>query len=176
MHGKPGQDYLADFATIGAKPGCSPAELEAAWRRRVSSLHPDRAPSRDGADDPVRRELLSEINGAYRRLRHFQRRHGRMPGSAPGPAAGQRVDLQWDPEHRPWHRPVGPTWLLALFNASLLALLAIVVWILLERLGIRDDDGPGGRADAVECVPDPRPARADGHQRAPLRNSTTSTV
>lgn len=178
MHSKPGQDYLADFATIGAKPGCSPAELKAAWRRRVSDLHPDRVRPA-GVDDDVRsREVLAEINGAYRRLRHFQRRHGRMPGSAPAPGFPGSGEAPWEPDSRPWPRGASRTWWLAVFNTALLVLLALLVWVLLERLGIRDHDGPGGRACAVECLP-PSPVSlrlAPQHHLAPLRNSTTSTV
>lgn len=176
MRGKPGQDYLADFATIGAEPGCTPAELEAAWRRRVSDLHPDRSSPDGRAADGERREVLSEINGAYRRLRHFQRRHGRMPGSAPAPGAANDGNVPWDPEPRAW-RPERRTWVLALFNAALLGVLAVLVWILLERLGVRDHDGPGGGADAADCAPAlPGPGSGERHHRAPLRNSTTSTV
>lgn len=176
MRGKPGQDYLADFATIGAEPGCSPSELEAAWRRRVSDLHPDRSRP-DGAEDAVdRRHSLSEINGAYRRLRHFQRRHGRMPGAARPPAGNWHADLDRESEHRSWATPTGRTWLLALFNASLLALLAILVWILLERAGIRDHGGPGRGAEAIECAAPGGTAHPPCPHLAPLRNSTTSTV
>lgn len=177
MHGKPGQDYLADFATIGAKPGCSPAELEAAWRRRVSDLHPDRARPGAPAGDDERREVLSEINGAYRRLRHFQRRHGRMPGSAPASGVAGGTDRERDPEHEAWRRPTSRAWLIALFNAALLGLVAVLVWVLLEHLGIRDHDGPGGGADAAQCAPGTeRQCNALVHHRAPFRNSTTSTV
>lgn len=176
MNGKPGQDYLADFATIGAQPGCSVVELEAAWRRRVSDLHPDRPPAGDGAGGTDQRALLSDINGAYRRLRHFQRRHGRLPGSPSPPGAGHAPDPGWARQNTRWHGPAAPTWLLAVFNASLLGLLAILVWLALERLGISDHDGPGRRADAAESTSPPRAPAMDAHHRAPLRKRTTSTV
>lgn len=166
MHGKPGQDYLADFATIGAEPGCSPCELEAAWRRRVSDLHPDRQRPADG-DRP---QTLSEINGAYRRLRRFQRRHGRMPGTEPVAHPRREPPMAFAPRTRP-SRGASRTWLLALFNIALLCLLATLVWMLLERIGIRDHDAPMRRASAVAMQD-----IGDAHHRAPFRNSTTSTV
>lgn len=177
MRSKPGQDYLADFATIGAKPGCSPAELEAAWRRRVSDLHPDRARPGNLNGDTDARDVLAEINGAYRRLRDFQRRHGRMPGSpaAPGPRA--TGDSHWEPDRAPRLGGAGRTWLLALFNASLLGLLAILVWVLLERMGVRDRGGPGVRACVEECAPPVfASSTRDRDHLAPFRNNTTSTV
>jgi hypothetical protein len=46
----------------------------------VSDLHPDRA--QDGLDLATRTRLMHELTAAYRRLRNFEREHGRLPGGA----------------------------------------------------------------------------------------------
>jgi hypothetical protein len=73
-------DYLSDFARLGLQPGCSLETLERTWRRAVSDLHPDRA--QDGLDLATRTRLMHELTAAYRRLRNFEREHGRLPGGA----------------------------------------------------------------------------------------------
>jgi len=82
-------DYLADYALLGLQPGCSLLTLERAWRQGVSALHPDRAAP---DSDPARLgRRMHELSAAYRRLRQFEREHGRLPGAplpAPMSAAG----------------------------------------------------------------------------------------
>ena len=73
-------DYLSDFARLGLQPGCSLETLERTWRRAVSDLHPDRA--QDGLDLATRSRRMHELTAAYRRLRNFEREHGRLPGGA----------------------------------------------------------------------------------------------
>jgi hypothetical protein len=81
-------DYLADYACLGLQPGCSLEALERRWRRAVSELHPDRG---GGTDIGARSRQLRELTLAYRRLRSFEREHGRLPGGAP--PAGAAVHL-----------------------------------------------------------------------------------
>jgi hypothetical protein len=94
-------DYLADYRTLGCVPGCTPAELERAWRTALSRSHPDRADPLLHADAAAQTQSL---NTAYRRLREFSQRHGRLPGASvsPGapPAAGKSAD-----EHAPARAP-----------------------------------------------------------------------
>ncbi len=79
-------DYLADYRTLGCRPGCSLSELEQAWRSAMRVAHPDRAPDGERAAAAVRAQ---ELNMAFRRLRDFSRRHGRLPGNTPESAARQ---------------------------------------------------------------------------------------
>ena len=78
-------DYLADYRRLGLSEGCSLRELQQAWRRLVAHKHPDRAQS-DAAS-----ESLAELTQAYRRLRRFERRYGRMPGQSSPPSAEPEV-------------------------------------------------------------------------------------
>lgn len=71
-------DYLADYARLGLQPGCSVETLERTWRLAVRDLHPDRASDR--ADAETRSRQLHLLTAAYRRLRQFEREHGRLPG------------------------------------------------------------------------------------------------
>jgi hypothetical protein len=71
-------DYLADYARLGLQPGCSLETLERTWRLAVRDLHPDRAV--EGLDPQARSRRLHEVTAAYRRLRGFEREHGRLPG------------------------------------------------------------------------------------------------
>ena len=77
-------DYLADYRTLGCHPGCSANQLEQAWRAALSRAHPDRAPPGKQAEAAARAQAL---NTAYRRLRGFAQRHGRLPGQPDGHAA-----------------------------------------------------------------------------------------
>jgi molecular chaperone DnaJ len=80
------------YRELGLKPSADDAQLKAAWRRLVSTWHPDRNPSREAA---VR---IQRINKAYDHLRRA--RHG-ADDSPPGPktappsaqtATAQRVE------------------------------------------------------------------------------------
>jgi hypothetical protein len=71
-------DYLADYALLQLQPGCSLETLERAWRKAVSELHPDR--DRNGSEAARRLPTLQDITVAYKRLRLFEREHGRLPG------------------------------------------------------------------------------------------------
>lgn len=95
-------DYLADYRALGCAPGCSPAELERAWRVAMSRVHPDRVPP-DQRAEAIRQS--QRVNAAYRRLRAFAQQHGRLPGS--GVAAWPTVSAatrESDP-HAPSGRP-----------------------------------------------------------------------
>ncbi|TDR44967.1 hypothetical protein DFR29_105150 [Tahibacter aquaticus] len=65
-------DYLADYRLLGLQPGCDLPTLEKTWRRRLAELHPDRA-------GPAGADALHSANVAFRRLRAFERQHGRLP-------------------------------------------------------------------------------------------------
>jgi hypothetical protein len=57
---------------LGLSPGASPDTLKPAWRRAVSTLHPDR-------NGPQADRELAEVNAAFQRLQAFAQRHGRLP-------------------------------------------------------------------------------------------------
>lgn len=69
-------DFAALYRELGVDANCSPVELRAAWRRRVSKLHPDLGGS---AEDTGR---LQELNRLYDAAVEFHGRFGRMPGAA----------------------------------------------------------------------------------------------
>lgn len=72
-------DFTAMYRELGVDATCSLADLRAAWRRRVSKLHPDQGGS---AEDTGR---LQELNRRYDAALAFHARFGRLPGA---PAAG----------------------------------------------------------------------------------------
>ncbi|MBE5316896.1 MAG: J domain-containing protein [Xanthomonadales bacterium] len=85
-------DYLADYARLGLQPGCSVDALQRTWRLAVRDLHPDRIAA--GLDEASRSQRLHELTAAYRRLRSFEREHGRLPGGTlaePLPVQGFQV-------------------------------------------------------------------------------------
>jgi hypothetical protein len=79
-------DFAALYRELGVDANCSPAELRAAWRRRVSKLHPDMGGS---AEDTGR---LQELNRLYDAAVEFHGRFGRMPGAA-STAAGTPIAI-----------------------------------------------------------------------------------
>lgn len=87
-------DYLADYRRLGLAEDCSLRELQQAWRRLVAEQHPDRAQS-DAAS-----AALVEMTQAYRRLRRFEQRYGRLPAQALPQSA--------KPAHRPLDVPAAP--------------------------------------------------------------------
>jgi len=79
-------DYLSDYQRLGVNADCSLHDLQQAWRRAVAAHHPDRA-----APDSASMTLV-ELTQAYRRLRNFERRYGRLPGQVlPPPRANESV-------------------------------------------------------------------------------------
>lgn len=85
-------DYLADYRLLGLQPGCSLQTLERTWRRAVSALHPDRSRA-EGLEPAAAQQRLFVLTQAYRRLREFERQHGRLPGGA-APALAPQAGLQ----------------------------------------------------------------------------------
>lgn len=70
-------DFAALYRELGVDPGCTPAELRRAWRRRVAKLHPDLG---GDAEDTGR---LQQLNRLYDAAVDFHTRYGRMPGAPP---------------------------------------------------------------------------------------------
>ena len=70
-------DFAALYRELGVDPGCTPAELRRAWRRRVAKLHPDLG---GDAEDTGR---LQQLNRLYDAAVDFHARYGRLPGASP---------------------------------------------------------------------------------------------
>ncbi|MFZ5638702.1 MAG: hypothetical protein ACOY82_19165 [Pseudomonadota bacterium] len=166
-------DFAALFRELGVDAACSPAELRAAWRRRVSKLHPDLGGS---AEDTGR---LQELNRLYDAAVDFHARFGRMPG-APVPggvdetmsgsagsahasaAHAELRDAVWrradtTSEGTPGARSAAgfgrisrslfSAWLAVVVSAALL----VLGWRIVERAAER---APEGAAPTTEAVPE----------------------
>lgn len=79
-------DFAALYRELELVPGCSPAQLRAAYRRRVSRLHPDQGGS------PENTGRLQQLNRLYRAALEFERAHGRLPGAGSGATASEWPD------------------------------------------------------------------------------------
>ncbi|KRA21102.1 MULTISPECIES: J domain-containing protein [unclassified Lysobacter] len=101
-------DLTLLYSELGLRPNCSLEELQLAYRRRISELHP----RRPGAKPPLQDSAyLCDLIGLYTTATRFHRRYGRLPGEAPhriggGPAHGglSRAHAAGSPrpfEHRP---------------------------------------------------------------------------
>ena len=93
-------DFAALYRELGLAPGCSSAHLRAAYRRRVSRLHPDQG---GDAEDTGR---LQQLNRLYRAALDFERAHGRLPGDGGGAAGDSRAST---PAPDTWADPHPPT-------------------------------------------------------------------
>ncbi|NUO76383.1 MAG: J domain-containing protein [Lysobacter sp.] len=73
-------DLTLLYSELGLKPNCSLEELQLAYRRRISELHP----RRPGAKLPSQESAyLCDLIGLYTTATRFHRRYGRLPGEAP---------------------------------------------------------------------------------------------
>jgi hypothetical protein len=73
-------DLTTLYSELGLKPNCSLAELQLAYRRRISELQPNRT---GGAQSPESTAVLRDLIGLYTTASRFHRRYGRLPGAAP---------------------------------------------------------------------------------------------
>src|SRR5579885_2063320 len=77
-------DFLLLYEELGLAPGrCTLDEFKRAYRRRISTLHPDRRPH--GGDDAAP-EAMRRLNALYGAAIAFERRFGRLPGAEPSAA------------------------------------------------------------------------------------------
>jgi hypothetical protein len=81
-------DLTLLYSQLGLRPDCSLAELQLAYRRRISELQPDRL--EPGSQSPESSALLRNLIWLYTSASRFHRRYGRLPGAAPNgaPAGG----------------------------------------------------------------------------------------
>ena len=74
-------DLTLLYSELGLKPDCSLAELQLAYRRRISELQPNRMSG--GSQSPESSVVLRDLIGLYTTASRFHRRYGRLPGAAP---------------------------------------------------------------------------------------------
>ena len=73
-------DFLDLYRQLRVAPDCGLQEFKQAYRRLVSTLHPDRKPQ-NYPRSRIRR--LQQLNTQYEAAMEFQRLHGRLPGAPP---------------------------------------------------------------------------------------------
>jgi hypothetical protein len=96
-------DFLDLYRQLRVSPDCSLDEFKRAYRRCVSTLHPDRKPpGQEGYRNSRSAQRLQQLNVQYEAAMDFQRLHGRLPGASPLPAvAPQRAAAPPRPSPRP---------------------------------------------------------------------------
>jgi len=73
-------DLTLLYSELGLRPNCSLAELQLAYRRRISELQPSR---NGGVQSPESVAVLRDLIWLYTSATRFHRRYGRLPGAAP---------------------------------------------------------------------------------------------
>lgn len=73
-------DLTLLYSELGLRPNCSLEELQLAYRRRISELHPRRPGAKLPPQDSA---YLCDLIGLYTTATRFHRRYGRLPGEAP---------------------------------------------------------------------------------------------
>jgi hypothetical protein len=73
-------DFLDLYRQLRVNPDCGLQEFKQAYRRQVSTLHPDGKPE---GYPRTRIQRLQQLNTQYEAAMEFQRLHGRLPGAAP---------------------------------------------------------------------------------------------
>lgn len=78
-------DLTLLYSELGLRPNCSLQELQLAYRRRISELHPRRPGAKPQSQDSA---YLCDLIGLYTTATRFHRRYGRLPGEAPHRVGG----------------------------------------------------------------------------------------
>ncbi|GGA40552.1 J domain-containing protein [Dyella nitratireducens] len=77
-------DFLELYRQLRVSPDCSLEEFKRAYRRCVSTLHPDRKPpGHEGYKNSRSGQRLQQLNVQYEAAMEFHRLHGRLPGAPP---------------------------------------------------------------------------------------------
>ena len=85
-------DLTLLYSQLGLKPDCSLAELQLAYRRRISELQPNHLES--GSQSPEASALLCNLIWLHTTASRFHRRYGRLPGaSAQRPGSGDTPNV-----------------------------------------------------------------------------------
>lgn len=92
-------DFLELYRQLRVSPDCSLDEFKRAYRRCVSTLHPDRTlPGHEGYKNSRSAQRLQQLNVQYDAAMEFLRLHGRLPGATPPPMV---VSPRANPPPRP---------------------------------------------------------------------------
>lgn len=83
-------DLTLLYSQLGLKPDCSLAELQLAYRRRISELQPNRLEA--GSQSPESSALLRNLIWLHTTASRFHRRYGRLPGAAAQRTATESPD------------------------------------------------------------------------------------
>ena len=81
------RDLTLLYSQLGLKPDCSLAELQLAYRRRISELQPNHL--EPGSQSAESSALLRNLIWLYATASRFHRRYGRLPGAAAGRMASE---------------------------------------------------------------------------------------
>lgn len=175
-------DFTAMYRELEVDATCSLADLRAAWRRRVSKLHPDQGGS---AEDTGR---LQELNRRYDAALAFHARFGRLPG-APAPGTLAAVGAVAATPDRSWRRAdadpdvQGAAGFRTLARYSVAVSLIAVILIAVVLLGWRLIDRGGATAEARDSdappatgVADTGNARVDGAETAAPATGATDAI
>lgn len=73
-------DLTLLYSELGLNPNCTLAELQLAYRRRISQLQPNRS---GGEQPPEAVAMLRNLIWLYTSATRFHRRYGRLPGAPP---------------------------------------------------------------------------------------------
>jgi hypothetical protein len=90
-------DFLELYRQLRVSPDCDLQTFKQAYRRRVSTLHPDR--KLQGYADSRSAQRLQQLNVQYDAAIEFQRLHGRLPG-APAPTRTTANPAGFNPSPR----------------------------------------------------------------------------
>jgi hypothetical protein len=72
-------DLTLLYSQLDLKPNCSLADLQLAYRRRISELHAHRTAG--SSPSPETTAALRDLVGLYTTASRFHRRYGRLPGA-----------------------------------------------------------------------------------------------
>lgn len=89
-------DLTLLYSELGLKPNCSLAELQLAYRRRISELQPNR---NGGVQSPESVAVLRDLIWLYTSATRFHRRYGRLPGAAPRGVGGSAIPHRGSVQH-----------------------------------------------------------------------------
>ena len=91
-------DLTLLYSELGLEPNCSLAELQLAYRRRISELQPNR---NGGVQSPESVAVLRDLIWLYTSATRFHRRYGRLPGEAPRRLASSAAPHRGRVQHVP---------------------------------------------------------------------------
>ncbi|GAB3356718.1 hypothetical protein [Lysobacter tyrosinilyticus] len=83
-------DLTLLYSELDLKPNCTLAELQLAYRRRISELQPHR---NGGVQSPESVAVLRDLIWLYTSATRFHRRYGRLPGAAPHGHVGTTASM-----------------------------------------------------------------------------------